>query len=647
MILIGMVAVALLETFAAGAISFYAASVANPYAILADHLPRLEFLIPGIADLSIKRLITILSIGVVLVIVLKNAASAVTTYASRLFAANISGYIGEYLLKGFLDMPYEWHLQHNSADLIQGIGWRVYLGNLITAALKLLSDTLIVLILLTTLLIASPAISLLVFLTLGGTSLLIMRRVRHTMEHLATAHREYNTSINRQITQSLHGVKEVKIYNRSAAFAERYNQEVHAFARADARFAFINQVPGWLLEIIGVAMLSSSIWIMFFWFGDSTVKITGTIALLAVTSWRVLPAMSRILNNSNAIRQALPYVHGVLSYLHEIPKSESADQPHRQGFHSDLRLEKISFRYHGASRNALSGIDLTIKPGQTIGIIGTSGAGKSTLVDVIIGLLPPSSGRILLDGKEMDDPSLRAWQALIGYVPQEIVLFDTLTVKDNLEYFGRLYHLSGTRLKEKIQSALAITGLKDHHKQKVKKMSGGMKRRLNIACAILHDPKILVLDEPTVGVDPQSRNHILEAIREMNRTQKMTVLYTSHYMEEAEALCDRLMILDLGKELVQGTKTEIIRTVTNESVVEILTDYLPTGITEAFQEVPGVKKASVRDGKIHLIVDSSDPIVEKAVRLLDGLEVKVRNLSVDNPTLETVFLSITGKALRD
>jgi len=310
----------------------------------------------------------------------------------------------------------------------------------------------------------------------------------------------------------------------------------------------------------------------------------------------------------------------------------------------EISIQNVTKRYD--DQLALDNVSLRIEEGEIFGLLGPNGAGKTTLIHLLCGLIGMDSGDILIGGRSMKK-SPEKLKALIGYVPQEIVLFDTLTVKDNLEYFGRLYHLSGTRLKEKIQSALAITGLKDHHKQKVKKMSGGMKRRLNIACAILHDPKILVLDEPTVGVDPQSRNHILEAIREMNRTQKMTVLYTSHYMEEAEALCDRLMILDLGKELVQGTKTEIIRTVTNESVVEILTDYLPTGIAEAFQEVPGVKKASVRDGKIHLIVDSSDHIVEKAVRLLDGLEVKVRNLSVDNPTLETVFLSITGKALRD
>ena len=580
MILIGMVAVALLETFAAGAISFYAASVANPYAILADHLPRLEFLIPGIADLSIKRLITILSIGVVLVIVLKNAASAVTTYASRLFAANISGYIGEYLLKGFLDMPYEWHLQHNSADLIQGIGWRVYLGNLITAALKLLSDTLIILILLTTLLIASPAISLLVFLTLGGTSLLIMRRVRHTMEHLATAHREYNTSINRQITQSLHGVKEVKIYNRSSAFSERYNQEVHAFALADARFAFINQVPGWLLEIIGIAMLSSSIWIMFFWFGDSTVKITGTIALLAVTSWRVLPAMSRILNNSNSIRQALPYVHSVLSYLDEIPKSEITYQPLRQGFHNELRLEKISFRYHGASRNALSDIDFMIRRGQTIGIIGTSGAGKSTLVDVIIGLLPPSSGRILLDGKEMDDPSLRAWQALIGYVPQTPYIAPA-SLAENVAFGLRHSDIDHSKVLQCCRLAAMddflhqlSNGLDSFIGERGVKLSGGQRQRVAIARALYRDPEVIIFDEATSALDNKNEEAIQQTIFSLKN--KMTFIIIAHRLSTVEG-CDEIVWLENGKLRMTGEPGKVLDAYTQSHAGALSSDTGTTG----------------------------------------------------------------------
>ena len=561
MILIGMVAVALLETFAAGAISFYAATVANPQAILADHLPRLEFVIPGITNLDIKRLITILSTGVVLIIILKNAASAVTTYAARLFAANISGYFGEYLLKGFLDMPYEWHLQHNSADLIQGIGWRVYLGNLITAALKLLSDVLIVLILLTTLLIASPAISLLVFLTLGGTSLLIMRQVRHTMERLATAHREYNTSINRQITQSLHGVKEVKIYNRSTAFAERYNQEVHAFAHADARFAFINQVPGWLLEIMGVVMLSSSIWIMFFWFGDSTVKITGTIALLAVTSWRVLPAMSRILNNSNSIRQALPYVHSVLSYLHEIPISEITDQPHHQGFRNDLRLEKISFQYHGASRNALDDIDLTIKRGRTIGIIGTSGAGKSTLVDVIIGLLPPSAGRILLDGKELDNPSLKAWQALIGYVPQTPYIAPA-SLAENVAFGLRYSDIDFDKVMQCCHMAAMDDflhqlpdGLDSFIGERGVKLSGGQRQRVAIARALYRDPEVIIFDEATSALDSKNEESIQQTIYSLK--SKMTLIIIAHRLSTVED-CDEIVWLENGRLRMMGESSKVL-----------------------------------------------------------------------------------------
>jgi ABC-2 type transport system ATP-binding protein len=229
-------------------------------------------------------------------------------------------------------------------------------------------------------------------------------------------------------------------------------------------------------------------------------------------------------------------------------------------------------------------------------------------------------------------------------VPQDIVLFEGLSVWDNMDYFGRLYGLSGSRLKMRMKEALEIAGLTDRKKDKVKKLSGGMKRRLNLACAIMHEPKVLVLDEPTVGVDPQSRNHILESVKAMNRKNNMTIVYTSHYMEEVEALCDRLVILDLGRELVKGTKKEILRTITQDNTMMITANRIPQALSAQLQEIEGVKKVSIDGNKIEIIFTSSEEEIINTI-LTQGAGIK--NIQIDEPTLETVFLNITGKALRD
>jgi ABC-2 type transport system ATP-binding protein len=171
-----------------------------------------------------------------------------------------------------------------------------------------------------------------------------------------------------------------------------------------------------------------------------------------------------------------------------------------------------------------------------------------------------------------------------------------------------------------------------------------MKRRLNLACAIMHEPKVLVLDEPTVGVDPQSRNHILESVKAMNRKNNMTIVYTSHYMEEVEALCDRLVILDLGRELVKGTKKEILRTITQDNTMMITANRIPQALSAQLQEIEGVKKVSIDGNKIEIIFTSSEEEIINTI-LTQGAGIK--NIQIDEPTLETVFLNITGKALRD
>lgn len=310
----------------------------------------------------------------------------------------------------------------------------------------------------------------------------------------------------------------------------------------------------------------------------------------------------------------------------------------------EIELKNLTKRYN--DKLALDNVSVKIEEGEIFGLLGPNGAGKTTLIHLLCGLIAMDSGEIEIGKVSMKQNSEKL-KKLIGYVPQDVILFESLSITENLDYFGRLYHLSGSDLRKRMEKAMEVTGLLENRKQKVKKLSGGMKRRVNIACAIMHSPKILVLDEPTVGVDPHSRNHILEFIRELNHTEKTTVVYTSHYMEEAEAICDRLLILDLGKELVKGTKKEIIRSITDETVIEVTADASELSFSTFLADVKYVKKVSVYREKVSIITDKSENSVEEILKFLAEQKINIRNISINNPTLETVFLSITGKELRD
>jgi len=307
-----------------------------------------------------------------------------------------------------------------------------------------------------------------------------------------------------------------------------------------------------------------------------------------------------------------------------------------------IQINHITKRYD--DQLALDNVSLEIKPGEIFGLLGPNGAGKTTLIHILCGLIPMDNGEVLIGGISVKkDPE--TIKNRIGFVPQEIVLFDNLSVNDNLDYFGRLYGLRGAHLKERIAEALKIAVLSDRRKSKVKKLSGGMKRRLNLACAIMHQPDILVLDEPTLGVDPQSRHHILESVRQMNADRQMTVVYTSHYMEEVEALCDRLMILDLGRELVSGTKTQILRTITNESTMRIGSEAIPPEMAALMSEIKGVKRVNIQGDLLEIFF--GDNCEEQIMHELLKSKVRIKTITMEEPNLETVFLSITGKALRD
>lgn len=301
-----------------------------------------------------------------------------------------------------------------------------------------------------------------------------------------------------------------------------------------------------------------------------------------------------------------------------------------------------------AGRPAVAGISLALAPGEIFGLLGPNGAGKTTTVSMLCGLLPPDSGTVLVGGRAISgdaDPAKR----LIGLIPQEIALYDELSALANLRFFGALYGLGGAALESAIGSALELVGLADRARDLVKTMSGGMKRRLNLAGALLHDPAVLLLDEPTVGVDPQSRNAIFDNLEELRRRGK-ALLYTTHYMEEAERLCDRIAIVDSGRVIAEGTLRELLKLLpaSNRLRVEVEgASELPLAELQALPGVAEEAEPSFEDGRLSVSLADLSVGTASVLGWLTARGATPGHLASERGNLEAVFLHITGRRLRD
>lgn len=309
-----------------------------------------------------------------------------------------------------------------------------------------------------------------------------------------------------------------------------------------------------------------------------------------------------------------------------------------------IEVKSISKKFE--DKLVLDNISFTVEEGDIFGLIGPNGAGKSTLINIMTGLLDANNGSINIGGFDVKKESIKA-KEFLGLVPQELALMETISTYDNLEFFGSLYGLKGKLLKERIDYALDITGLKEKRKEKVKKFSGGMKRRLNLAAAIMHEPKILILDEPTVGIDPQSRNHIFEFIKGVNREKNTTILYTSHYMEEVEYLCNNIFIMDEGKEIAYGSKKTVKSMISNNNKVSLRIDNINKNLLDNIKLVSGIMDCEYSNDEINLLVEGDSFKLEPLLKLLENNKSAIKSINVDEPNLEEVFLALTGKKLRD
>ena len=307
-------------------------------------------------------------------------------------------------------------------------------------------------------------------------------------------------------------------------------------------------------------------------------------------------------------------------------------------------LRCTDLRRSFGSVKAVDGISFRIGSGETYGLLGPNGAGKTTIISMVSGVLEADSGSVQVDGVEMRPGALAA-KAAIGYVPQDVALYPDLTGRENLLFFASLYRIGRRQARDRVAEVLDVVGLTERAGERVEKYSGGMKRRLNIAVGLIHRPRLLVLDEPTVGVDPQSRNAILSSVERLS-SEGMGVLYTTHYMEEAERLCDRVAIMDLGRLIAEGTPRQLTAQLGDAEHIRLTLDGDPARAVAALRELPPVTGVTGTGDVVDVLVPDAESTLPRVIQVAAG-HATVRSATVEEPDLETVFLRLTGKRLRD
>jgi len=308
-------------------------------------------------------------------------------------------------------------------------------------------------------------------------------------------------------------------------------------------------------------------------------------------------------------------------------------------------IEVLDLHRSFGETKAVQGVSFEVRQGEIFSLLGPNGAGKTTTISMLSCWLRPDQGDALVMGHSIREDQMGVKSAL-GVVPQEIALYEDLTARENLTFWGKMYGLRGGVLTARVEEVLDVIGLRERAKERVGKYSGGMKRRVNIGVALLHKPKVIYMDEPTVGIDPQSRRNILDSVVAL-KNQGMTVLYTTHYMEEAQELSDHIGIMDHGKLIASGTNNELVRLVGEQTRIDLTLNIPAENILTAWQNVEGVTRVSAENGLVSVLVKDSNDVLPRLFESATSRSARITSVDIREPNLEAVFLHLTGRALRD
>lgn len=308
-------------------------------------------------------------------------------------------------------------------------------------------------------------------------------------------------------------------------------------------------------------------------------------------------------------------------------------------------IEVLNLHKSFGANQAVQGVSFEVQQGEIFSLLGPNGAGKTTTISMLSCLLRPNEGDARIMGHSIRSDGTGV-KSVLGVVPQEIALYEDLTARENLNFWGKMYGLRGSKLKTRVAEVLDVIGLADRANERVGKYSGGMKRRVNIGVALLHKPKVIYMDEPTVGIDPQSRRNILDSVVTL-KDQGMTVLYTTHYMEEAEELSDHIAIMDHGRMIASGTHDELVKLIGGQTRIDLTLSADGAAVIQEWQAVDGVEHVSTEDGVVSVLAADSNLILPRLFEISSRHSIRITSVDIREPNLEAVFLHLTGRALRD
>jgi len=308
-------------------------------------------------------------------------------------------------------------------------------------------------------------------------------------------------------------------------------------------------------------------------------------------------------------------------------------------------IEVLDLHKSFGENKAVQGVSFEVTQGEIFSLLGPNGAGKTTTISMLSCLLRPNNGDARVMGHSIRSDAMGV-KSVLGVVPQDIALYEDLTARENLSFWGKMYNLRGSKLKSRVNEVLGVIGLRDRANERVGKYSGGMKRRVNIGVALLHKPKVIYMDEPTVGIDPQSRRNILDSVVKL-KDEGMTVLYTTHYMEEAQELSDHIAIMDHGKMMACGTHEELVKLVGQQTRIDLTLNGDGINVMKMWQEIEGVSRVSAEDGLVTVLVADSNQVLPHLFEAAAHLSMRITSVDIREPNLEAVFLHLTGRALRD